>query len=50
MNWELRMRFNWELTTLLEAPLVMKGVTYQHGINDHSRKEIQHIVDTFHCK
>jgi len=49
-NWELRMHFNWELTALLETNLVMKGVTYQHGITEHARKEVQHIVDTFQCK
>lgn len=49
-QWELRMRFDWNMTSLTQATLVMNGVTYQHGISDSARKEIQHIVDTFNCK
>jgi hypothetical protein len=49
-NWELKMRFDWDLKTLRETQLLIKGVTYQFGISESARKEVQSVVDNFYCK
>ena len=44
------MRFDWDLKVLKDAQLLIKGVTYQHGISSSVRKEVQSTVDNFYVK
>jgi len=48
-TWELFMRFDWELKNLMEADLKTTGVTFDSGINEQAKKEVQNIIDTFIC-
>jgi hypothetical protein len=48
-TWELSMKFDWALSRLLEAKLTMTGVTFVTGIAEERRKEVQRVIQNFHC-
>eukprot|EP01119_Soliformovum_irregulare_P017793 TRINITY_DN533_c1_g1_i2.p1 TRINITY_DN533_c1_g1~~TRINITY_DN533_c1_g1_i2.p1 ORF type:complete len:1130 (-),score=412.15 TRINITY_DN533_c1_g1_i2:54-3443(-) len=48
-QWELTMTFPWNLETMQSAVLKITNLTFDKGIVDTHKKEVQHIVDTFSC-
>jgi hypothetical protein len=46
-KWELVMKFNWELTKMLQAQLQIVGIVFQKGILESNKKKIQETVDCF---
>lgn len=44
------MKFNWELTKMLEAHLIPTQVTFENGILESHKKEVQNIIDNYFCE
>jgi len=46
-TWELIMRFDWAMETLIEASLKTTGVQFDKGISAEKKKQVQKIIDNF---
>jgi len=47
-QWELVMRFDWDLSEMLEADLITTKITFEETILEANRKEVQAVFDKFY--